>query len=64
MIHTTKRSMFKAYTVNLLMTIIENSCLFQFSDAYDVVVTAGTFMPNHIESAAVKETVRVIRPGL
>ena len=56
--------MFKAYTVNLLVTIIENSCLFQFSDAYDVVVTAGTFMPNHIESAAVMEMVRLIRPGL
>ena len=50
--------------VNLLMTIVENSCLFQLAGAYDVVVTAGTFMPNHIESAAVKEMVRLIRPSL
>ena len=46
------------------MIIIENSCLLQLLGAYDVVVTAGTFMPNHIESAAVKEMVRLIRPGL
>jgi SAM-dependent methyltransferase len=32
-------------------------------DCYDALICVGTFTPNHLDSSALKELVRVVRPG-